>query len=73
VSNGCPVCLGLGYVLIVAATVEPAAVACPECAGLLITPASAEDDIARDPVAALLRRIGLLRPALPASVTQRAS
>lgn len=72
-ANGCPVCLGLGQVLILAATIEPSSVPCPECAGLLITPASAEDDIARDPVAALLRRIGLSRPALPSGLSARAS
>jgi hypothetical protein len=42
-SNGCPVCGGLGRVLAFGACNEPVAVPCPECAGLAITPASADD------------------------------
>lgn len=39
--NGCTVCDGLGRLLAFGAV--PVVVPCPECAGLNITPASAED------------------------------
>lgn len=42
-SNGCPVCLGLGRLVALGASTRPFVVLCPECAGLAITPASAED------------------------------
>lgn len=42
-SNRCPICAGIGRVLAFGACRDPIAVACPECAGLSITPASADD------------------------------
>lgn len=42
-TNGCPVCTGLGRVLAFGVCSEPTPVLCPECAGLAITPASADD------------------------------
>ena len=42
-SNRCPVCAGLGRVLAFGVCDDPIAVPCPECAGLAITPASADD------------------------------
>jgi hypothetical protein len=42
-SNRCPVCAGLGRVLAFGVCLDPIAVGCPECAGLAITPASADD------------------------------
>ena len=42
-TNGCPVCAGLGRVLAFGAWLEPIGVPCPECAGLAITPASADE------------------------------
>jgi hypothetical protein len=42
---------------------DPIPVLCPECAGLAITPASAEDDLRSYSVAEITRL--LLRPALP--------
>ncbi len=62
-SNGCPVCAGLGRVLAFGARVDPVAVPCPECAGLAITPASAEDDMRAYSVREITAL--LLRPALP--------
>ncbi len=63
-SNGCPVCVGMGRVLAFGASHEPIPVSCPECAGLAITPASADDDLrgytVGDITAMLLRH-----PALP--------
>lgn len=66
-SNGCPVCLGLGRVVAFGAA-EPIVVLCPECAGLRITPASAEDPCQGragppGPLEGFLRQLG---PALPA-------
>lgn len=43
-TNGCPVCGGLGRVLAFGVCRDPIPVTCPECAGLAITPASAEDE-----------------------------
>lgn len=64
-TNGCPVCAGLGRVLAFGACRDPMTVTCPECAGLAITPASADDTLraysAREVTELLLRR-----PALPA-------
>ena len=62
-SNGCPVCAGLGRVLAFGACSDPVPVACPECAGLAITPASAEDDMRAYSVREITAL--LLRPALP--------
>ena len=42
-TNGCPVCGGVGRILAFGACRDPIPVPCPECAGLSITPASAED------------------------------
>lgn len=42
-TNGCPVCAGLGRILAIGLTDAPVPVPCPECAGLAITPASADD------------------------------
>lgn len=71
-SNGCPVCLGLGRVVALGASGRPFPVLCPECAGLAITPASAEDHhstVPEDPVPdAELRQTG---PAEPRSRTDR--
>lgn len=66
-SNGCPVCGGLGRVLAFGVCREPTPVTCPECAGLAVTPASADDQprvlaySARDITSFLLGP----RPALP--------
>ncbi len=62
-SNGCPVCGGLGRVLAFGACSDPVPVTCPECAGLAITPASAEDDMRAYSVREITAL--LLRPALP--------
>jgi hypothetical protein len=62
-SNGCPVCAGVGRVLAFGACSEPVPVACPECAGLAVTPASAEDDMRIYSVREITAL--LLRPALP--------
>jgi hypothetical protein len=62
-SNGCPVCAGLGRVLAFGACSDPVPVACPECAGLAVTPASAEDDLRAYSVREITTL--LLRPALP--------
>ncbi len=51
-SNGCPVCYGVGRLLVFAGF-GPLTVVCPECAGLEITPASAD----RPPVAVLRQRM----------------
>lgn len=71
-SNGCPVCLGLGRVVALGASGRPFPLLCPECAGLAITPASAEDHrstVPEDPVPdAELRQTG---PADPGSHTDR--
>jgi hypothetical protein len=66
VSNHCPVCMGLGRVLALGACRQPIPVPCPECAGLSITPASA-DDIRCYGVAEITALL-LLHPALPAAV-----
>jgi len=42
-SNQCPVCLGLGRIVAFGAAMQVVSLPCPECAGLDITPASAED------------------------------
>lgn len=47
-SNRCPVCIGTGRIVAFAAFGDPVPVVCPECAGLHITPASA-DDVRRPP------------------------
>lgn len=62
-SNRCPVCAGMGKVLAFGVSQDPMAVICPECAGLAITPASAED-LRAYTVGEITRM--LLRPALPA-------
>lgn len=41
--NGCPVCFGIGRLLAFGLGISPVPVPCPECAGLAITPASADD------------------------------
>jgi hypothetical protein len=46
VSNGCPVCCGLGRVLAFGLTGYPVCFCCPECAGLSVPPASADDHLA---------------------------
>lgn len=60
--NGCPICAGVGRVLAFGACRDPIPVICPECAGLDITPASAEDVRAYS-VSEITQL--LLRPALP--------
>lgn len=62
-SNKCPICAGLGRVLALGACRDPIPVPCPECAGLSITPASA-DDVRSYSVAEITRML-LRRPALP--------
>lgn len=66
-SNGCPVCAGLGRVLAFGACRDPIPVTCPECAGLQITPASADDVEMRGYRASEITAFLLGRwPALPA-------
>lgn len=66
-SNGCPVCAGAGRVLAFGACRDPIPVTCPECAGLQITPASAEDVTVRSYLASEITALLLGRwPALPA-------
>jgi hypothetical protein len=67
VTNGCPICSGIGRILAFGACRDPIAVPCPECAGLQITPASAEDVRTYS-----VREITelLLRPALPPATTE---
>jgi hypothetical protein len=74
VLNGCPICIGVGHVLAFGASPQPLEVPCPECAGLAITPASAEDDLRAYSVREITALL-LARPALPGrveSVDQRA-
>ncbi len=66
-SKRCPICAGLGRVLAFGACVEPIPVICPECAGLPITPASAEDYMRLYSVREITELL-LARPALPAPV-----
>ncbi|HVE93136.1 MAG TPA: hypothetical protein VNE62_12685 [Actinomycetota bacterium] len=42
-NNGCRVCSGLGRILAFGLGEGPVCLPCPECAGLAITPASADD------------------------------
>ncbi len=65
--NRCPICAGIGHVLAFGACAEPLAVACPECAGLAITPASAEDHLRAYSVREITQML-LARPALPGRV-----
>jgi hypothetical protein len=65
-TNGCPICAGLGRVLAFGVTHEPVAIACPECAGLAITPASADDRAMRSYSAREILDLLLRHPALPA-------
>jgi hypothetical protein len=67
VRNGCPICAGIGHVLAFGACSEPLSVPCPECAGLSITPASAEDDMRSYSVREITELL-LARPALPGAV-----
>jgi hypothetical protein len=64
--NGCPVCGGIGRVLAIGRCRDPIPVPCPECAGLSITPASAEDDMLMYSVREITKLL-LSRPALPAA------
>ena len=64
-SNRCPICAGLGRVLAFGACRDPIPVPCPECAGLAITPASA-DDLRLYTVAEITEML-IRRPALPAA------
>lgn len=66
-TNGCPVCGGIGRVLAFGACRDPIPVACPECAGLAITPASAEDQVRTYPAAEITRFLLGRWPALPAA------
>lgn len=66
-SNRCPICAGLGRVLAFGACTEPLSVPCPECAGLAITPASAEDHLRMYSVREITALL-LARPALPEAV-----
>lgn len=42
-NNRCPACGGLGRLVATAACGPPVVVTCPECAGLAVPPASADD------------------------------
>ena len=64
-TNGCPICAGVGRVLAFGACRDPIPVPCPECAGLAITPASAEDYMRAYSVREITALL-LERPALPA-------
>lgn len=64
-TNRCPVCAGLGRVLAFGVTNDPIAVPCPECAGLAITPASADDTVLRSYSAREITMMLLRYPALP--------
>lgn len=64
-SNGCPVCAGLGRVLAFGACRYPISLPCPECAGLSITPASADEQLRWYTVAEITDLL-LRHPALPA-------
>ena len=66
-ANRCPVCAGVGAVLAFGALSEPLTVPCPECAGLSITPASAEDDLRAYSVREITELL-LARPALTGDV-----
>jgi len=66
-TNGCPVCGGIGRVLAFGRCRDPIPVTCPECAGLQITPASADDDLRTYPVAEVTRFLLGRWPALPAA------
>ena len=68
-TNNCPICAGLGRVLALGACRDPIPVPCPECAGLSITPASA-DDVRRYTVAEITELL-LRHPALPAAASER--
>jgi hypothetical protein len=65
-SNGCPLCAGVGRVLAFGVAPDPVPLRCPECAGLAITPASADDD----GFTYLIRQAG---PALPAGIPSPAA
>lgn len=66
-SNGCPVCGGWGRVLAFGACRDPIPVTCPECAGLQITPASADDvEMRAYPVSEITAFLLGRWPALPA-------
>jgi hypothetical protein len=66
-TNGCPVCGGIGRVLAFGTCRDPIPVTCPECAGLQITPASADDHVRRYPVAEITQFLLGRWPALPAA------
>lgn len=68
-TNGCSICAGLGRVLAFGACRDPIPVPCPECAGLSITPASAEDYLRSYSVREITELL-LKRPALPASIPE---
>ena len=64
-TNGCPICGGIGRILAFGACRDPIPVTCPECAGLQITPASADDHLRTYPVAEITRFLLGRWPALP--------
>ena len=67
-SNRCPICGGVGRVLAFGVCHDPIAVPCPECAGLAITPASADDHLrsyTTREITELLLRYPALPPATP--------
>ena len=66
-TNGCPVCGGIGRVLAFGACRDPIPVTCPECAGLAITPASADDHLQTYPVGEITEFLLGRWPALPAA------
>jgi hypothetical protein len=66
-SNGCPVCGGIGRILAFGACRDPIPVPCPECAGLHITPASADDHLRVYAVSEITRFLLGRWPALPAA------
>lgn len=67
-TNSCPVCAGIGRVLAFGVGLDPVPVPCPECAGLAITPASADEASIRTYTAREITVMLLRRPALPAPV-----
>jgi hypothetical protein len=68
VTNGCPICSGIGRILAFGVCRDPIAVQCPECAGLAIKPASADDEMRAYSVREITEL--LLRPALPPASTE---
>jgi hypothetical protein len=71
-SNGCPVCAGIGRVIASGVCRDPIAVPCPECAGLSITPASADEEM-RELTARQVTWLLLRYPMLPEAPPEEAT